>query len=60
MSLRIKVKEMTGCTDGRILKEMLLLAYLSLLWTWYCPIGTSLKRNQTINLLISAYLCLYV
>lgn len=60
MSLRIKVKGMTGCEDGRILNVVLLLAHLSLLWKWYCPIGTSLKKNQTINLCISAYLCVCI
>lgn len=29
-----------------------LLAHLSRLWKWYCLIGTSLKRNQTVHLLI--------
>lgn len=28
------------------------LAHLSRLWKWYCPMGTSLKRRQTVHLLI--------
>lgn len=31
---------------------VLLLAHLSRLWKWYCPIGTSLKGNQTVHPLI--------
>lgn len=59
-----KIKVMKCCKDRvitcvMITNVVMLLAHLSRLWKWYCPIGTSWNRNQTIHLLMTD-ICLCV